>query len=73
MDQILEDLELVCEPDKNQALWDRLQVKYAQDLPVLPLYYRADAFILPKWLKGLRPTGHQYPSTYWVEEWHREE
>lgn len=73
MDQILEDLELVCEPDKNQALWDRLQIKYAEDLPVLPLYYRADAFILPNWLKGLRPTGHQYPSTNWVEEWHRED
>lgn len=73
MDQILDDLELVCEPKKNQALWDRLQIKYAEDLPVLPLYYRADAFILPEWLKGLRPTGHQYPSTYWVEEWHRED
>ncbi|MEQ9489352.1 MAG: peptide ABC transporter substrate-binding protein [Alphaproteobacteria bacterium] len=73
MDRILEDLELVCEPGENQALWDRLQVKYAEDLPVLPLYYRADAFILPTWLKGLRPTGHQYPSTNWVEEWHRED
>lgn len=73
MDQILEDLELVCEPYKNQALWERLQIKYAEELPVLPLYYRADAFILPAWLKGLRPTGHQYPSTNWVEEWYRDE
>ena len=24
---------------------------------------------LPPWLKGLVPTGHQYPSTLWVEDW----
>ena len=23
----------------------------------------------PKWLKGVRPTGHQFPSTLWVEQW----
>ena len=42
------------------------------DLPVLPLYFRADPFIIPKWLKGIRPTGHQDPTTLWVEHWRAE-
>lgn len=69
MDRILDDLELVCEPDANRKLWEEMQTLYAQDLPALPLYFRASAYILPKWLKGVRPTGHQYTSTNWVEEW----
>ncbi|TNE30263.1 MAG: peptide ABC transporter substrate-binding protein [Alphaproteobacteria bacterium] len=71
-DQVLDDLERVCEPDKNTALWKRIQAIYADELPALPLYYRANSYIVPKWLKGIRPTGHQDPSTLWVEEWRRE-
>jgi peptide/nickel transport system substrate-binding protein len=36
---------------------------------VLPLYFRADPYIMPKWLTGVEPTGHQYPATLWVENW----
>ena len=69
MDKLIDDMQVVCEPGKNRALWNEMQVLYSTDLPVLPLYFRANAFILPHWLKGLRPTGHQYPSTLWVENW----
>ncbi|MDJ0686670.1 MAG: peptide ABC transporter substrate-binding protein [Alphaproteobacteria bacterium] len=69
MDEIIDDLELVCEEDANQALWNEMQMIYATDLPALPLYYRAQAHIMPTWLTGLRPTGHQFPSTIWVQEW----
>jgi peptide/nickel transport system substrate-binding protein len=50
-------------------MWWRLQEIYAEDLPALPLYFRADAHIWPKWLDGIRPTGHMHPSTLWVEHW----
>ncbi|MEM6901830.1 MAG: ABC transporter substrate-binding protein, partial [Pseudomonadota bacterium] len=69
VDQILEDLEDTCEPEANQALWDRLQVIYAEELPALPLYFRAAPHILPQWLTGFRPTGHQFPTSFWIEEW----
>ena len=46
-----------------------MQTLYAEDLPAIPLYFRANAFILPKWLKGVIPTGHQYPTSLWVENW----
>ena len=45
---------------------------YAEELPALPLFFRADSYILPKWLKGVVPTGHQVPSTLWIETWRSE-
>ena len=29
----------------------------------------ANPYVLPKWLKGVEPTGHQDTSTLWVENW----
>ncbi len=69
MDALIDAIERELDRDKRAALWRRLQHLYATDLPALPLYFRADAFVMPAWLKGVRPTGHQYPSSMWVEEW----
>ena len=65
----LDDLEVVCEPAANRALWSKLQRLYAETLPSLPLYYRAEATVKPKWLTGIVPTGHQEPTTLWIENW----
>lgn len=69
MDKVLDDLEVVCEPKAHQTLWDSLQRIYADELPALPLYYRAEAYFTPKWLKGVVPTGHMHPTTLWIENW----
>lgn len=69
MDQLLDAIEVELDRDKRKALWREMQHLYATDLPALPLYFRADAFILPKQLKGITPTGHQDPTPLWVEEW----
>ena len=45
------------------ALWAELQRLYAEELPALPLFFRADAHIWPKWLEGVEPTGHMAPTT----------
>ena len=37
--------------------------------PALPLFFRAEAYFFPKWLKGVHPTGHMSTTTTWVEEW----
>ena len=70
VDRLIDEIEVELDPTARRALWDRLQSIYVEDLPVLPLYYRANAYILPKWLQGVRPTGHQYSSTLWVEDWY---
>ncbi|MGB8275390.1 MAG: peptide ABC transporter substrate-binding protein [Alphaproteobacteria bacterium] len=72
VDRLVDEIDVALDRDKRRALWHRLQRIYAEDLPALPLYFRADAFILPQWLAGVEPTGHQYPSTLWVENWRAE-
>jgi peptide/nickel transport system substrate-binding protein len=69
VDALIDRIEIACEEKENRALWQRLQQLYAEELPVLPLYYRADPFVIPKWLSGIEPTGHQYPTSLWVEHW----
>lgn len=71
-DRLTDAIEVELDRGRRRALWAELQSLYAEDLPALPLYFRANAFIRPKWLAGVRPTGHQFPSTLWVEEWRRE-
>ena len=69
MDEAIDRVETDCAPVDQTRLWQTIQRLYAEDLPVLPLYFRANAFVLPRWLRGVTPTGHQFPSTLWVESW----
>ncbi len=69
MDDALDRIQVECGDEVQEELWRKIQTIYATDLPVLPLYFRAVPFVFPKWLKGVRPTGHQYPSTLWIEDW----
>lgn len=69
MDRLIDALEIELDPDKRKALWAEAQRLYAEELPSLPLFFRSDSFILPKWLSGVRPTGNQYPSTLWITDW----
>ncbi|MHA1600031.1 MAG: peptide ABC transporter substrate-binding protein [Alphaproteobacteria bacterium] len=72
MDTVIDAIELELDREKRKTLWSRLQRIYAEELPVIPLYWRANSFILPKWLKGVRPTGHLNSTTLWVEDWYAE-
>ncbi len=68
-DRLLDRIEVELDREKRRALWHALQRRYAEALPVLPLYFRSIAFIMPKWLGGIAPTGHMFPTTLWVETW----
>jgi peptide/nickel transport system substrate-binding protein len=69
VDELIDAIEIELDRDRRKAMWHRLQEIYAEELPALPLYFRADAHIWPNWLDGIRPTGHMHPSTLWVEQW----
>ncbi|MCW5747979.1 MAG: peptide ABC transporter substrate-binding protein [Alphaproteobacteria bacterium] len=69
MDRTLDAAEIELDATKRKALFAEIQRLYSEDLPALPLYFRSDAFILPRALKGVRPTGHLNVSTLWVEDW----
>jgi peptide/nickel transport system substrate-binding protein len=68
-DKLIDTIEVELNRDKRKTEWRRLQEIYVEELPVLPLYFRADAYIVPKWLTGIEPTGHQIPTTLWIERW----
>lgn len=69
MDALLEAIPVELDREKRRTLWSRLQAIYAEDLPALPLWFRADAHVWPQWLENVRPTGHLNPSSLWVEAW----
>ena len=70
MDKLIDRMEVELDKAKRKAMWQRLQEIYAEDLPAIPLFFRAQAYVLPRWLSGVVPTGHQYPTSLWVEDWH---
>jgi peptide/nickel transport system substrate-binding protein len=69
MDRLIDALEIELDRDKRKTMWAEMQRIYATELPSLPLYFRSDTFILPKWLSGVRPSGNQYPSTLRITDW----
>lgn len=69
MDRLTQDIPEELDPETRRVLWRRLQAIYAEDLPALPLWFRADAHIWPLWLEGVQPTGHLNASPLWAEEW----
>jgi peptide/nickel transport system substrate-binding protein len=54
---------------RRAALLKELQSIYTLELPELPLYFRAEAHVLPHWLEGVEPTGHADHSTNRIEYW----
>jgi peptide/nickel transport system substrate-binding protein len=69
MDELIERIPVTLDRDTRRPMWRRVQEIYATELPVLPLFFRSDAHVWPRWLDGVRPTGHLAPSTLWVEQW----
>lgn len=69
MDSLIEALPEELDRERRREMWHRLQAIYAEELPSIPLWFRADAHILPNWLDGVRPTGHLNPSSLWAEHW----
>jgi peptide/nickel transport system substrate-binding protein len=69
VDALLDAIELELDEARRRELWAELQRLYAEALPALPLFFRADAHVWPRWLQGIEPTGHLAPTTLWVEQW----
>ncbi|MGH6934278.1 MAG: peptide ABC transporter substrate-binding protein [Dongiaceae bacterium] len=69
LDDLMDCIEIELDRGKRLKMWHRLQEIYAEELPDLPLYFRSQAFILPKWLTGITPTGNQSQTSLWSETW----
>ena len=69
MDVLTHTIPEELDRERRRAMWRRLQAIYAEELPAIPLWFRADAHVWPHWLDGVRPTGHLNASSLWAEEW----
>ena len=69
MDAALDAAERELDAARRRTLFAEIQRIHADDLPVLPLFFRVDPFVIPKPLKGVVPTGTSNSSTLWVEQW----
>lgn len=58
------------DPAKQKVIWADMQKIYTEKLPVLPLFFRSEAHVIPKWLAGYAPTGHGDYGPLWAENWH---
>jgi peptide/nickel transport system substrate-binding protein len=72
MDADIAAAEGELDPAKRKQIWADMQRIYAEQLPVLPLFFRSDAHVTPLWLQGYAPTGQADPSSDWAENWHPE-
>ncbi len=70
MDADIKKAQAELDPAKQKAIWYDMQAIYADRLPVLPLFFRAEPHVVPKWLKGYQPTGTSDMSCFWAENWH---
>jgi len=72
VDELIVALENTLTLEERLPLWREIQEIYIEEVHVVPLMFRSNAYILPKWLAGVRPTGHYMPTTLWIEQWRRE-
>ena len=73
MDADIDGLERELDPARRRPLWADTQRIYAEELPVLPLYFGSEAHVWPLWLHGIVPTGHNQPTSLAAEAWTADE
>ena len=69
MDADILKAESELDPAKQKPIWAEMQKIYADQVRVLPLFFRAEPYVIPKWLKGFTPTGHGDSTALWAEYW----
>ena len=68
-DDLMAQLELEFNPKKRIELAHQIAKYYTDDIPVIPLFYRADIGVPPLTLKNFKLTGHQFVETNSAETW----
>lgn len=69
VDEAIEKIEVEFDKKKRLELITEIAKAYTEEVPVIPLYYRADVAVPPTQLQNFALTGHQFYDTYWVENW----
>ncbi len=68
-DEALDAIAIEFDLQKRKALMETVMQEYNKEVPVVPLYFRADVAVTPKNLKNYFVTGHQVAGSNWAEYW----
>jgi peptide/nickel transport system substrate-binding protein len=71
VDKLIDQLESELDAQKRAEIGKKIVRKYAEDLPVMPVYYRPNNAVIPKGLKGFKLSGHIFYETLYAEDWSR--
>ncbi|OYT92359.1 MAG: peptide ABC transporter [Burkholderiales bacterium PBB3] len=69
MDRLINELQAELDPAKRKLLWTQMQTVFTDELPELPLFFRTDVWVVPKWMTGVLRPGQLPASTYTAETW----
>lgn len=69
VDALLDQVKTEFDESKRKAEVAEVAKFYTDEVPVLPLYMRAEIAVIPTNLKGFKLTGHQFYSTLNVADW----
>ena len=71
MDTVLEEAEGALDPARAKAAWAKVQQLALDELPILPMYFYASSWVIPKDMRGLDVARFDQPSN-WAEHWARQ-
>jgi peptide/nickel transport system substrate-binding protein len=71
MDKALDEFGAALSADKQQAAWNTIQTQFTEDLPMLPLYFYAEAYVSVPDLQDFKVVTYD-PLMIWSENWRRE-
>lgn len=70
MDAAVAEAESALQPAAAKAAWAKIQRIAADELPILPMYFYATAWVAPNDFSGMDVSRFDQP-TNWAEEWRR--
>lgn len=71
MDLALDSFDQALEPGEVADAWGEIQMQYSEDLPMLPLYFYARAYVTAPDVRTFRHATYD-PLVIWAGEWTRE-
>ncbi len=71
MDAALDKFDAALSAEETKAAWAEIQAIFAEDLPMLPLYFYTRSYVAVPDLKNFRQSTYD-PLGIWAEEWVRE-
>lgn len=69
VDKLIEDIDLEFDHEKRLGIIHQIMMEYTTEVPVIPLYYRAEVSVIPTNMENHMMTGNQESNTNRIEFW----